>query len=439
MIFFPIILFGIALYFTKWRMWSGVIFFFFFSKGFQFVPDKFFETSFIVSKAPDFALIYVLAICLIGIIRYDNFIVKNKITIGIAVFTAFVLISILYSRFSLNVIWSDIIRTSRYFFFVYAYFVFRRFTKEEVLGMLKILAVVTLVGNTLYVIQSVTGFPLLAESSPGKYGVLNRYYNFTILFYVLIGYIFCLNPFKGFWRYYSIVIFCLVAVASQHRLMMFAIFVSCFWGIIIQEGGLKGVFKYLFIGGLALLPVLDVLIDRFSDNTTKDIDSVLGGAFTDYSGELSIDGTFLFRMALLYERGEYILEEPARMVFGVGMMAENSAQAEQEFNFVIGLKTPEDTVVQLDTADIAWVPFVLRLGIVGTVIYLSLYFMLGRFFYKYRKEKFMLASFFYIILISINSISSVELSNTQMIVPLLIAYAYKENELKLSEDVQNLE
>lgn len=439
MIFFPIILFGIALYFTKWRMWSGVIFFFFLSNGFQFVPEQFFETGLIVSKSPDFALIYVLAICLIGVIRYDDFIVKNKITIGIAAFAIFVLISILYSRFHLNVIWSDIIRTSRYFFFVLAYFVFRRFSRDEIMAMLKILIIVTLIGCTLYVIQAVTGFPLLAGSRPGKFGVLNRYYNFPILFYVLIGYVFFLNPFKGVLKYYSIVIFCLVAVASQHRLMMFAVFVASFWAIIIKEGGLKGVFKYLFIGALALLPVLDVLIDRFSDNTTKDIDGVLGGAFTEYSGEMSVDGTFLFRMALLYERGLYVLEEPIRMVFGVGLMAENSTQTEQEFDFIIGLMTPENTVIQLDTSDISWVPFMLRLGFVGTAIYLSLYFMLGLFFYKYRKEAFMLVSFFYIVLISINSVSSIELSNTQMIVPLLIAYACKERELKLSENIESLE
>lgn len=434
MIFFPLVLFGIALYFTKWRVWSGVIFFFFLSRGFQFVPTSLFETGLFVSKAPDFALIYILAICVIGGFYYKDFFVRSKVVVGILLFVIFVFVSIIYSRFYLQVTWEDIIRTSRYFFFVLAYFVFRRFSKEDVLNMFRVLFLITLVGCSLYVIQAVTGYPLLVGGWHGKFGTLNRYYNIPILFYVLIIYTFFLNPFKGFWKYYSIVVFCLVAILSQHRGLMIAIFIAAFYGVYVLEGGLKGIFKYLFIGCLALLPIVDVLMERFSDNTSSDIDSVMDGAFTEYSGVMSADGTFLFRIALFYERFDYVLEKPERMLLGVGLMAEGSERAQQEFNFFVGLSTKDGSLIQLDTSDIAWVPFLLRLGFVGTFIYLGLYFFLGKFFYMYRKDKLMLVSLCYIILLLVNSVSSVELSDTQMIVPLLIAFACKENELRLDSD-----
>lgn len=438
MIFVPLMLLGIILYFTEWRVWSGVIFFFFISVGFEFIPYQIFDTGVVISKATDFALIQTVVIFFFGYFRYDDFWVKNKLTIAILCFLAFIVVSMLYSRLHLHVAIDDILRSARSYFFVLAYFVFRRFTREEILQLLRILFFITMVGCSLYVIQAFTGFPLLAGSKPGVFGVLNRYFNIPVLFYVLVGYALLWNPYKGFWKYYSLVIFCMAAICSQHRGMMVAIFIATFMGVYIMEGGLKGVFKYLLIGGLVLLPVLDLVLDRFGTDSSTDIEGVFGSAIIDEQPqELSSAGTFGFRLGVLFERWLYVAEKPERIAMGVGFMTEGSERAKQEFNFFIGLVSDETgETVQLDTSDMAWIVFLLRLGFVGTFFFLMLYIVIGCFFYKHRKDRLCLVFLVYIVILFINSVSSGELSNTWMMVPALMIYALKDKELRSETDMQ---
>ncbi|MFR9166030.1 MAG: hypothetical protein ACLVKO_07380 [Dysgonomonas sp.] len=432
MLFIPLLIIGIALYFTDKRVLSVLIFFFFLTDGFQLFPLALFDTGLIVSKPLDFALLYILIIFCIGVFFYKDFFPKpkDKLLIGICIFLLFVLISIGINKYIYHVAWGEIFRTSRNYLFVLVYFIFRRLTKDDVLKILNVLFYITLFLCTIYIIQSIVGRPLLTGASGnGSFGKINRYYNIPKLYYFFIFYVFFSGLVKKKYKAFSMTIFILVTIVSLHRNLLIAVLVLSFWGIYIQKGGLKGVFKYLLIGCICMLPVINILTDRFSNKTSDDISNVMEGAFKEAErGDVILDGTFMFRMALFYERFEYVVEHPLNILFGVGFMAEDSPMTYNMFDFKIGLLNNENEVVQLDTSDIAWINFMLRLGLLGTVLYLYLYYVLAAYSYKHRKDSLMLISLLYIFLLLITSVASSILYYTEMIVPCIMVYLYKKRQ-----------
>lgn len=423
MIFIPLLLLGVIFYFTDKRVLSVLIFFFFITNGFQLVPMSLFDTKSIITKPLDFAVLYTFIISAIGVIKYRDFIIKNRLSAWVFIFLCCILIIIYISKYELGIGWSDIIRTSRNFSLLLVFFVFRRLTSDEIKTTIRILLYITSFLCTLYVIQAFIGIPLLSgDTKTGHLGKITRYYNVPILYYFTLFIIVFKNPFKGFWKYASIFIFILVCIVSLHRSLMIAIFLSVFTGIFLQ-GGFKGVVKYIFIGGLILIPFMEKLTERFEDTTSNDIQSVMEGAFDDYGEVVSVDGTFLFRIAHFYERYDYVIEKPMRAAFGVGLMTEDSPITRKTFEFKIGVPNEDHEVTQLDTSDIAWSNFILRLGFIGTILYLCLYFVVGQTLYKHRKNKLALASFLYILLLFLISFTSSLFYNTESLTPALLVIA----------------
>lgn len=146
---------------------------------------------------------------------------------------------------------------------------------------------------------------------------------------------------------------------------------------------------------------------------------------------MDVDGTFLFRIALFYERFDYILHHPKNYPFGLGYMTEGSSQAD-DFEFVIGL-IDEDTyeITQLNTSDIAWVNIFTRFGFVGTIFYLCFFTLLMYFFWKRRKTNSGLVPFLFLLLFILISLTSSHLYYMWMFAIVFLDIAIiKEDELK---------
>jgi hypothetical protein len=109
--------------------------------------------------------------------------------------------------------------------------------------------------------------------------------------------------------------------------------------------------------------------------------------------------TFTFRLALLFERNQYLLEHPKSMFIGAGLLAEDSKQVNQMFDFQIGLADiVTNQTMQLDSPDISYSSLLLRMGYLGTLLYLSLFIYLMVFFYKHKENKYGLFSFLFLVL-----------------------------------------
>lgn len=427
MIFIPLLILGIIFYFSDRRVYSALIFFFFFCDGFQLIPISLFDTGLGISKSMDFAVLYVLILFVIGVCRYRDFIPRNKLSLSIALFFVFILICIAINRIVLGVAWSDIIRTSRYFFFVLGYFVFCRLQRDELLRVMHILFYITTFLCVLYILQGVTGISLLTGDKPksANSGEISRFYNIPLLYYYYYFYALFSNPIKSKLKFVIIAIYILVIIVSLHRGFLFAFAVLSFLGIYISQGGFKGVVRYILVGCIIILPFVDIMISRFEKKTMQDIDNVVQGAFVEYGADSNnfIDGTFMFRMALFYERYMYVSESTLMSLTGVGYMTEDSRIAHNQFNFVIGLKDDvTDEIIQLDTSDIAWVNFMLRLGIIGTFLFLGIYAVLCVYFFKRRHDEKMLVPLLFVLLLLIVSFVSSLLFCTYLILLPMIDY-----------------
>lgn len=129
--------------------------------------------------------------------------------------------------------------------------------------------------------------------------------------------------------------------------------------------------------GLVVLFASDNSISKRFDDAGEDMQSI-------DAGSKEVVGNFSFRMLLFAERANYISQDPQRIVFGVGSIQEKDFPT----TFLIGLNDEEHhRPTQLDTGDIAWATLVLRLGFVGTLIYVFAVFVPFIIYcYKRRRE-----------------------------------------------------
>ena len=138
----------------------------------------------------------------------------------------------------------------------------------------------------------------------------------------------------------------------------------------------------------------------------------------------TMDGaTFTFRVLHFLERLYYSSENIITMLFGLGFMSEGSDYTLSNFDFIVGLDNEETGMVnQVDTSDIAWSIFVIRFGIIGTVLYLIYYFLLMRFFNRRISTDVAKVAFSTLFVIFIISFTSVQIVNMAFFALILFVY-----------------
>ena len=93
-------------------------------------------------------------------------------------------------------------------------------------------------------------------------------------------------------------------------------------------------------------------------------------------------------------------------------------------DFIVCIENDETGFVdQVDTADIAWSLFVIRLGIIGTLLYLIYYFTLMKFFNKRYNIAIAKSTFSAMCLIFILTFTSVIILDMEIIAFILLVYA----------------
>jgi len=439
MIFIPILAIAILLYMMGQRMISLLLFFFFLFYGFQVVPLSLFETAFGFSKPLDFAIFYVIILFIWGCLFYDNFIPRNKMTLLIAIYLSLVLCLVVISKFVFNIQWVDIIRTSRYFFFVLVYYVLRRCKREEIDTVLKILIYITVCQCLLFMIQAFTGHPVLTgaeEENRRTIGFITRFYNLPKMIYFLMFYVVFFRPLKGIWNIVFGTIMIVTIFLPLHRSMSMVVVITLLLGTFLSIKNLRQFVKYVPYILIVFIPLSIVFAAQVSKKTLSDLQSVQNGDFVDIDDiELDDESTFLFRMAHFYERFEFAQGKTIYKLFGLGLMSEDSPYTAQHFDFSIGLENEKNgKTVQLDTSDISWSLFVVRYGYIGTIVYLSIYFTLLCHFFVRRKKDVFLPVTLYMLLVFGCSLTSDMLFNVFMLVFPMMFYDYTLDEK--SQDVE---
>ena len=134
--------------------------------------------------------------------------------------------------------------------------------------------------------------------------------------------------------------------------------------------------------------------------------------------------TFTFRILHFLERLYYASDEWITLLFGLGFMSEGSDYTMNNFDFIVGIENEETGFVnQVDTSDIAWSLFVIRFGIVGTILYLIYYFTIVNFFNKkYKSDTLAKVVFSVLGVIFITSFTSVQILSMEFISLILLVY-----------------
>lgn len=187
---------------------------------------------------------------------------------------------------------------------------------------------------------------------------------------------------------YIVTVIChLIICGSRSHFIAFVLVASIFF---FMNGILN--IKKVLISICAIMAIIvvfttdNMLSQRFYE-AKQDVASVRAGS--EESG-----GTLSSRMIWLNERMEYLNQRSQYVVFGLGNVQE------RDFGnvFVTGLYNEDKGgIVQLDTGDIAWITLFLRLGYVGTAVYLIfVYFRALTIGWRYRKNPVALALFAYL-------------------------------------------
>lgn len=413
MLLLPILFLGIYLYLREKRVSASIIFFFFLSDGFQVVPLSLFDTHLGFNKPLDFCFIYTIVLFCFGLLKYNNFIPKKDI-IGksIFLFLSIITLIMIVNKSVFQVPLKEIIQTGRHFFILLSYFLFIRLSDEEIDKIHRILFVIVILQCLLFFLQVITSRPILT----GHYGgtdmglPFKRFYNLPLLLYYYVFYSIVKNPYTGLPKWATVSIAVLTLMLPMHRSLMSSFFLTIFI-VSFLRGKLKEVAKYLIIASIIILPSMSFIMSRLSKGDTEnDINNVMSGVFKEYvqdNNNMFDDGTFLFRLAHLYERFLYCTENPWNLAFGVGFMAEGSSYTNQNLDFKIGIVNKEENAVyQVDTSDIAWSNFIIRLGFIGTIAFFILYIAIFRTLFKYKSNPDSVTGIMFFVLLLIISVTS---------------------------------
>lgn len=141
------------------------------------------------------------------------------------------------------------------------------------------------------------------------------------------------------------------------------------------------------------------------------------------------NSTFAFRISMLIERILFIFTNPQYLLFGVGAVEESSPY--NTFHFILG--TPNDMYkygyCMIDSADIVWVPYILRYGLAGIVFWYCYFRTLRRMFKKYSKAQFSEVGSMYLTYMILNGFGSDSAFRLAYMIPfyVLVAYFNKTN------------
>ena len=442
MVFIILVIFAIALYVWGYKISALIIFFFFITSGFNLVPEEVMEVR-VFSKGMDYAILIIVGIVIINSIFVKGFLKPDKFILLILIFYAFLGICVIYNILFVGTGLKEIIRTIRYNILWIAYLVFRSLSKEQLQHLMKCLFLVTVFCSVLFILQIFFDVFLLNEGGKVPHIIfgykITRFYNQPDMLQIFTFMAIYFNPFKGVKKITTTTILILALLGAFHRSLIIAFILAISIGYIIRLPRPKRIAVMTSLSIIGFIFIIFFGYKFANSRTIKDISLVVSGDAANIES-LDIDiedlqkSTFTFRITHLLERNQYLLEHPTAMLFGAGLMTEDSNLADKMFDFKIGLfdETLGKTV-QLDTGDISYSVLIMRYGYIGTFIYLFLFAYLMVFFYKNKESGYGIFSFLYLIVaICVSFFSSNLLSPTVFLLPLISYGIIKEDLEKVS-------
>ena len=350
-------------------------------------------------KFKDFGILLLLGCCFIGFQKNASFFSTKKLRGAkiSALFLIFFIFESLYAYLADIDTIGNILAVSRDYLYALTYFVFRKSPVEELQKGVRLIFKGVILACVFFVVQYFTHFQLV-NTFISETNMLEGNYRMQstppFIDFILLTALFYLRKMRGRWL--VIILVFGVFMISQNRTPMLALF---------MEAGLFVLFakrtKYkiqILIAAMVAFPFVNTLLSSRSaeEGGTNNVEVPVFTYLSqgDYQG-LALQSTFMFRIALIAERVDYLLSNPEELPFGVGPMHEDTAQ--KHFNFRIGTANlssdGEARIGQLDSIDTVWGPLLIRYGFVGLILHVSVVIWMIFAYYKRRSNPIMMLGF----------------------------------------------
>ena len=417
--------------YVKGRKGRGaLVFFFFLTGGFHFLSQ-----SWCPVKYTDFAVVYLLVVAFLNLTKGNHAFFKPQIKIYkiVTVIGLYITIEFIRTIALKEEIFSFALANYRTYIPFFSFWLVQELKKREVVHLFKEIASITIVSTVLFDLQPLLDIKIFQHANIEE----TRYRNIPYLAYFFMLLATVRMNFNR-WKSVALVLMFLIAIVlTQHRAVMMA-YVFCV-GLHLLMTKKRGRFlQYGMIGLVFFLFAGEAIMTRFEDDksdrsTVEDIKAVVN---LDYESAVNNEfenenGTFSFRVLLLTERLNYMINHPRNAVFGLGTRHEESPRTHQQFDFTLGtINHRTELIGQISSADLVWVDPLMRFGFFGVALFLYLSWIIIRFLYKSRKISHvtMAAFLFYLLLVIISFKNDHLYRNMQMFfVYLLIEYIRYSN------------
>lgn len=389
----------------------------------------------VIHNVSDSGLILYLFISL-NLLSKNKFLMRrSKLTSIVGFFYFFLFISFLIDMLFNNINIISIIKTSRHWIFLSSVWFFYYIPRKETEKLIWYLLNITFVISILLLIDFFTGWGILkqinlqqtASGLVSKRGAIPS--TFTVFFILLLfSNYFSLSTRR---RYIYLSVLSAVLIVSMIRSWLIATLIGVFIVFIYNnnKNNKSNVLTIVFILSILLVGIVgnSFIKTRFLEGFTEIKNMNLEG---------EVEGTFTYRIFHTVERLDYINSNFQFALFGIGNVTEENAKTD----FQYGIRNENGNVAQLNTADISWSLIFIRLGYLGTIIYLIFLIKLIYFFKSLRKRNLMALTFFSFLTIELFfiSLASGELANGSFVLfPVLVYYYLKNYEDKTFSNNSN--
>jgi len=419
-------IYALYTYYTKKYTIALVLFIFFCYRFFRLVPAYLMRFD-----GPDYAVGFMILAFLFG--THTIYMAKEDIKLRwyIVAMCIFLVISFGYSVIRYNLSPSNVFMASRMSLILPCYFLLKCLRQEWIEKTLTILYVITIIHGILYVVQCVTGIPVMGQTAEFDRATGSfRFLNFPPLsdFFLMIS---VLSPnsielperFDKYKKYFPLV-FMATTICTFGRLKIIATLVVLLYGLWLK-GKATLIIKVAVLTFILAIPFSEGLINRMNnDGKTKgDIEVLLNGGMQHMASTgVNKGGTFTYRMAMLYERINRLSKEDfLDQVFGYGMEY-NKDNRSSVVHFKVGHA--------LYTPDISYPVLIVKYGFLGTLIYLMIWFRMARICKKHKEDDLAFCTYLFIVSILLNDFSGSQITFfSWMIFPLLMTIYIQNREI----------
>lgn len=353
----------------------------------------------VLIKFKDCGILLLLGCCFLGYLRNSSFFsIKGLSGAKIsALFLFFFVFEFLYAYLTNVDTIGNILAVSRDYLYALTYFVFRKSSVEELQKGIRLIFKGVILACILFVIQYFSHIQL-TSSFVSKANILAGNYRMQstppFIDLILLTVLFYLRKMKGRWL--VIVLMFGIFLISQNRTSIIALFLEIGLFVLFAK---RTKYKIpIMIAAMMAFPFVNSLLSSRSseEGGTSNMDVPVFTYISqgDFQG-LARQSTFMFRIALIAERTDYLLSNPEKILFGVGPMHEDTAQ--KHFNFRIGTTNVDSNgqyrIGQLDSIDTVWGPLLIRYGFLGLILHITIVVRMIFAYYKRRENPIMMLGF----------------------------------------------